>query len=106
MHTVLHCFPREAAHLSTAVVKHGGCGPKTQVGLHFGHRQAHRPVALHLQDKGPVELDVRLHEHRRGHHLTQQAAHRFRIGARLRLSPTLEQVLPGIGQADQHAPNR
>ena len=81
-------------------------GSQTEVRLHLHHAQLDRAVTENLQHQCAVELDVALHQHARSGHLTQQLTHRRRIGPRLGIGgATRQDVLPGIGQAHQHAAN-
>ncbi len=83
---------------------HVGGGAQAQVGLHLGHGQLDRAVALDLQDQRAVELDVGLHQRGRSGHFAQQVGHRGRVAARL--LATAQDFLPAVGQAHQHAAHR
>ena len=93
--------PGVVGHLAPHRSRH----PKTQVRARFGHGQLHGPIALHLQDERPVELDVGLHQHAGCRHLAQQAAHGRRVGAlaALRRVPPGQQLAPAARQPHQHA---
>jgi len=79
-------------------------GAQAQVGLHLGHGQLDRAVALDLQDQRAVELDIGLHQRGRGGHFAQQVGHRGRVAARLLAAA--QDFLPAVGQAHQHAAHR
>jgi len=82
----------------------GAGGAQTEVGLHLGYSHLDRAVAKDLQDQGTVELDIALHQHAGRRHFAQQLAHRRRVGTGTGVGgATGQDVLPGVGQADQHA---
>jgi hypothetical protein len=86
---------------------HRGRGAQAHVGLDLGHHHLHRPVAEDLQDQRAVELDVGLHQRGRGGHLAEQFGHGRRIGTGGRVrGATRQDLLPGVGQADDHAAHR
>ena len=73
--------------------------------LDLGDRQLDRSFAVDLQIEGAVELDVRLHQHRRGRHFAEQVANRRRerfVG----LGAPGQHVLPAVGEAHEHAAHR
>ena len=96
-HVRQRCIGSHLAH-------HRGSGTKAQVGLHFGHGQFHRPIAHDLHDQRTFELDVGLHQGGRRRHFAQQFGHGCGIAPGL-LAPA-QNVLPGIGQAHEHAAHR
>ena len=87
------------ARLRRHLALHRRSGAQAQVGLHLGHRQLDRPIAMHLHDQGAVELDVGLHQHPSGQHLAQKLAHGRRVSAGFAVAgaPALD-LGPGVGQ--------
>ena len=86
---------------------HHACGcTQPQIGQHFGHGHFHGAIALHLQNQGAVEADGRLQQNRAGNHLAQHGAHGGWVCAAFRIvGAAFEHFLPGVGQANDDAPN-
>jgi hypothetical protein len=84
----------------------GAGGAQAQIRLHLDHAQLHRAIAKNLQYQSAVELDIALHQHACSGHLAQQLANGRGVSACLGVGGAARQnVLPGIGQAHQHAAN-
>ena len=79
-------------------------GAKAEIGFYFRHCELDRPIAVHLQDQRPIEIDARLHQHPSGRHLTNQRPDRRRKRAHCR-APS-ERFTPTSGHAHQRTPHR
>ena len=85
----------------------GAGGAQAQIRLHLDHAQLDRSVPKNLQHQSAIELDVALHQHARCGHLAQQLAHGRGVGTGFGVgSAPRQNILPGVGQAHQHAAHR
>ena len=79
---VTHINQRTQAGLLGNVTNDRRRGAQAKIGLNLGHGQFDRAIPKNLQNQRAIELDVGLHQGRRGHHFTQHVLHRLRVDPR------------------------